>query len=209
MTAPVASIDIVNLALDYLGEEPAKNVETPTSQTEKIMARWYDATRETCLREYAWNFAKERVVLMRTGTPAFDYSDAYEVPADCLRVVSIGGDIEERQIRDYDYQGREILVDNNGSNSLKLRYIKNVTDVSKFDSLFVDYLALKLALKVAQKFTQRRSVITTMNEMLGVLTPKIISINGQEKPIKRVQRSRYLSARRYNTRRRDDLYVFW
>lgn len=197
MSAPTSKIDIINLALDLIGQKPISTIDAPTTEMETIAARWYDQVRRSLLREYVWNFAKARRVLARSGTPAFDYDDEYALPNDFLRFLSIGGDWEEVQELDYDIVGRCIQLDNDGSNSLKLRYIKDETVVTKFDPLFISLLSLNLALKLSYKVTLRKGVRDQVSQLLAIETPKAVSVDGQERPPRRIQRSKWMRMRRY------------
>lgn len=189
MAAPNVDLDIANLALDHLGQDSVSTLENPTETNAIIAARWYDQTRRGLLREYVWNFAKKRRVITRTGTPAFDFEDAYLLPTDFLRFLSIGGDIEQDQIFDYDIEGRNIILNNGGTSSLKLRYIADITDVTKFDPLFVEILALKLALNMSYKITLKKGVVQQVNQKLALELPKAVTIDGQERPPRRIERS--------------------
>lgn len=197
MSAPTSAVNIVNLALDHLGQKPIASLTPPVTDEEVIAARWYDQVRRSLLREYVWNFAKERYVAPRTGTPDFDYTDAYALPNNFIRLLSIGGDWEEIQILDYDIEGRDILLNNDGSNALRIRYIKDEEDVTKFDPLFTSLLALNLALKMAYKFSLRKGLVDQINNLLAIETPKAVTVDGQERPPKRIQRSKWLRMRRY------------
>jgi hypothetical protein len=64
------------------------------------------------------------------------------------------------------------------------------------DDLFVDILALRIALKIAMPITKKKSVVEHVSDMLKLEEPKAISVDGQERPPRRKQESKYLNARR-------------
>lgn len=199
MTTIISNSGICNLALDYLGERGnVSDIENPTTDEEIVMARHYDTVRRGLLREYIWNFAKKRATISRTGTPSFDYADEYLLPADCVRLLSISNsDVSYQSLRrDYDIEERKLLINASGAVSLRVRYIYDHTDVSKWDSLFLRLMALYLAEAVAYKFTLKKGVTEQINGMIAQLIPKTVSIDGQERPPRRIQRSKYISARR-------------
>lgn len=190
---PTAPVHICNLALDYLGEAPISSVENPRNQREEIMARWYDHTRMTVLREYVWNFAQKYDDLSRSGDGAGGHSDKYNLPNDCVRVNTVGSD-RYNPITDFDIFARELHCSE--GNSVPIWYNRNVTEVSKMDALFVNIFALRLALKVAYKFTKKKSVTEQISGLLALEEPKAVSVDGQERPPRRIQNSRYLAARK-------------
>jgi hypothetical protein len=201
MPAPTADIDICNLALDHIGQGAITSIEPPSTKEEAIMARWYDIVRRVCLREYVWNFARRRTVLAAdTEVPAFDYTTQFLLPVDCLRVLSLGGVQGSYPISDFDINGRYIFTNNqlnssSATGALNLRYISDVTDVTQMDSLFINIFAMRLALRVAYKFSIKPGLVTQVNSMLGIEEGKAVTVDSQEVPTVRVQRSRYLSAR--------------
>lgn len=199
MGAPVAPIDVCNLALDFLGQTPIASIDTPTTSAEEICARHYDQVRRQLLREWVWNFAKRRVSLSRIGAPGFDFADEYALPNDCLRVLSVGGDVEVAQEKNFDIQGRSILLNNGGAASTTLRYIADVTNPQEMDATFINLLALALALKISYKFTLKKGLTDQLSQQYAADLPKAVTIDGQERPPRRIQRSKYLTARRVHS----------
>ena len=193
-----SSIDICNRALDLLGQTAdIGNIDSPTTENEIICARWYYDTLDFLLRRYVWNFAVARVEVARDikNTPPFDFSDAYELPSDFVRLLAINGR-EDFANMQYDISDKFILLNNDNASSIELKYIKRVTDVKKYDSGFVQLFALYLALNMAFRFTNKQTVIERLQVWIEREEAKIISIDGQEKPPRRIQRSKYGDARR-------------
>ena len=91
MGLPASKIDICNMALDYVGQSPVGNIDSPGTPTEILVARHYDDARQNVLRKYCWNFAKTRAKCSRNATPLFDYADSYQLPNDFVRFLSTNG----------------------------------------------------------------------------------------------------------------------
>ena len=105
----------------------------------------YDHCRESLLRRHFWNFAIENTQLAADVTaPAFKYINKFQLPADFIRVKEIYG-----QSSDYEIDGTAIYT--NDAAPLKLSYVKDVTDVTKFDSLFVESLVLLIITKIGSR----------------------------------------------------------
>lgn len=203
MPAPTSAADICNIALDYFGERgDVSSIEIPEKPNEVIMARHYDLVRQSLLREYTWNFARAEATLARTGDGGLDYVDRFLLPTDCLRLISIGQ--WHCKIHDYNILGKEVYINrqvitpsSSSTNALQIRYIKDVTNVADMDSLFIRLFALYLAAEVAYKFSNERNQAAMLNELITRELPKAISINAQEKKPKKVERSRWIEARRW------------
>ncbi len=209
MTAPGGSVDIANIALDYLAQEHVSDIESPSTEDEDLIALHYDAARQGLLREFVWNFAKVSGTANRQGDApeASGFADDYNFPAPALRILNVGGEIELDFFYRFDIQGRQIYIDNDGAETVNVRFIKDVTDVALFDPLFINILALKLALRLAYKFTQKRNVVQNVKELLSEEIIKAVSIDGQERPPLRISRSKTLSARRSGVSGADTTFV--
>lgn len=197
MPIPTSPVDICNLALDYLGQENGvTDIDAPTTEEETVAARWYDTTRQQILRKFTWNFAKKRAILAPSAdVPAFEYSAAFPLPSDCLRILSVGTDALS-YLRQYDLENRRILVSEATTGKLYLKYIYDAVDVSKFDPLFINILTLQLALNMGYKYTLKASVVQRVNELLGIEERKAISVDAQERPPRRIERSSVMADRR-------------
>ena len=198
MTISNSAAAICLRALDFLAQKGGvTNIDDPRTDEEVVFSRHYDDTRQLLLRNYVWNFAKGRKLINRdaNNTPEFDYSDAYPLPNDFVRLLSIG-DNEDLANIDYDLAGGFLLLNNGGAASIKLRYIKDVTDVSKFDAGFRYLFTLYLSLAVSYKFTVKATSLERIQNLIDTYEAKLVSIDGQERPPKRIQRSKLKDARR-------------
>lgn len=196
-SAPSSAVDICNLALDHLAQEAITSIDSPTTPTETVCARWYHAVRRAVLRANVWNFASARVAISRdAASPAFGYADAYNLPNNFIRLSFIGNDSIMDYKRKYEVEGRQLLLNNSTATSLNIGYIYDITNVNKFDALFIDLLAIELAWRMSYKFAVKstlRQAIKDLREDINLLAR---GIDGQERPPKRIERSKFKSARR-------------
>ena len=82
------------------------------------------------------------------NVPAFEWSYGYVLPSDFLREKSIYEDnatIHKNTVYSYELEGNLLLTNESECN---LRYIKQVTDVTLFDPLFIEVFVLQHALKI-------------------------------------------------------------
>lgn len=207
MAAPTTPIEIVNLALAYLGQPPVASISPPTADepVAVTMALQYDDARQNVLRKYVWNFAKARATLSLATdyTPEFDFTDAYLLPSDFIRLLSVAdpavaaSDVSDTSlIRKFDIEGRYVLCNADAAESIHLRYIRDVEEVERWDPLFRKLVVLTLALQSAYLITGNKALMQTLDGLLTREIPDAASIDGQEVPPIRVQRSRLLAGRR-------------
>ena len=90
-------LSVINAALMKCGLPLAAAL----NDTDWGAAERFDAATEQLLRAHAWNFATRYATLSKQGTPEHGYTQAYQVPADCLRVLDVrpGEDARSPQAR--------------------------------------------------------------------------------------------------------------
>lgn len=140
-------VDCCNSALQRVGAASITSL-TDNSPEARACSIAYDSNRRDELRKHTWNFAVKRAVLAPDSTaPAFDYTYAFTLPADCLRVLR-----PATSDLDWLIEGRKILT--NDSSVLNLRYIADITDATQWDSSFYNVIAAALAIDIVEKLTQ-------------------------------------------------------
>ncbi len=204
--AVTSSTDICNLAQDLLSGSILEDVVDPTTADEALYDRWYDQCRKKVLREHPWNFAIKRQILAASSTaPTFGYTKSFPIPNDFIRLLTIETE-DGRMIpsEDFQFEDGNILMSTDGA-SVRLRYIYDIQDVSKFNAMFINYLALDLALSVAYKVTESNTNIDRIAQLQKQQGAMARAISGQERQPTRVERSKNINKRRslsvYNTSR--------
>lgn len=201
MTTATSAVDICNLALDQIKySEVITSITTPIGEVAGLCARWYDVTRRAALRRAVWNFAKKRKVISRDSVdPAFGYSDAYNLPNDFIRLLFLGDDTTKALKTAFQIEGVQVFINASGAASLNLGYIYDQTNVVQFDALFVEVLVLMLAEKLARKLVGKQTMLRDIKESLDIVLRSAKSIDGQERPPSRIQRSKFVQVRRRRT----------
>jgi len=202
MAAPTSAVDVCNLALDLLKQDATiTSIETPVTEAETICARWYDETRRSVLRGNAWNFAIKRAILAPSvEVPVFGYSKKFPLPNDFVRLLTLGDDntvlqsAEELELLDYQMEDNAILL-NTDSDQLKMRYIFDIKNVVKFDSMFVGILSHTLAINMATRFTGNQNLKAQLENSNALQELKTAAVDGQERTPKRIERSSFIAAR--------------
>lgn len=195
-----SKLTVINTALDLVEEAPIQNIDSPKTTTEQVMLRHYDQRRRALLRKHAWNFATKRAVLpaLEEDLPFGYWNSWHELPADYIRFCGIGEDDHIRSY--YQIENNRILMGGTSdliiSGSLPLRYVYDFTNIPKADPLFLDCLALEIAVWTAGKIAAKESLKAGLVAMLKDTLGEAYSIDGQDRPPIRIERSRALESRR-------------
>ena len=189
--------EVCNLAQSILGNASTVNdIDSPTTPAEKAYAKWYDTCRRATLKTLMPNFSLARKIISQLSTdPAFGYAYQYQKPIDCLKVLGIG-DVQGK-MNDYAIEGDVIMTDNDyAADGMKLRYIADVTDVTKFSPEFVELLAWKLAYAVCIEITKDYDKLGYIEKIMPSKLSSSSALNGQENIPVRINNSKFIAARR-------------
>lgn len=207
MARPTSETQIANLALRHLQTAPILSIDPPDndSKAAECAYDWYDQARRDTLEAHPWKFASKLASLAQDNdAPDFGYSARYELPADYIRLVQIGSDWRN-PLNDYDIIGNYIHCGE--SAPLKIIYVYDLEDASKFSPKFITALSFKLAELMAMDLSGNAQFASAMAEQFTRSISGAMSVAGQNRPTQRVQRSRLADERRSLGRYRD--YLRW
>ena len=207
LPAPNSPVAICNLALSQVNQKFVTNIDTPPDgdSTAALCKKWFPEVRRATLRSHVWNFAIKRVQIAASSTaPIFGFDTAYDLPPNYIRFLTrhndFGNPIPGAFIEGVDYQIEDGQFLTQGAvttgNVLNMRYIFDQEDILKWDALATDLLVVNLALKLAPKFKSSPRAIANLKDTLREIKAEAKAIDGQERPPRRVQRSKFLQARR-------------
>ena len=148
-----SSVDICNMALDYCNVRNITGLDEDTKQSKKC-SMWYDTVRKSLLLNMNASFSIKRAILAEIAdvVPVYGYDKAYALPSDCLQVLNMDSPISDRY---YQIEGNYLYCRQYADDEeIKIRYIADIQDVTKYDSEFCDCLALKLAEKICLALTE-------------------------------------------------------
>lgn len=133
-------VDIVNTALDYLGQAPIINMDEHSPSAARARRMWPGA-RDGVLRAHIWKCAQKRARLARLAArPLFGFAYQYQLPPDFLRLAAT-----EPEAR-FSIEKDRLMAD---SPELSIAYVVRLEDANLFDAMLRDCLALKLAAMMA------------------------------------------------------------
>ena len=186
-------VSISNLALQKLGAGSIASMDEDSREA-RVMNACYEPLRDRELRAHAWNFSIKRTTLAPSATtPDFDFTYAFPVPSDMLRLLPparAGLDWTIEQLN-----GTPHILTNDG-NTLEIRYVAKVTDPAIFDALFVDMLACKMAWHSCETITQSNTKKADIQQEYKDARAEARKINAFEQPVPEESEPPWLTARR-------------
>lgn len=188
-TSPV---DIMNSALIKLGAERIIS-EDDSSTRARLCKERYPSVRDALLRSHPWNFAMAYSQLAEvTPKPddVFDYERVFQLPPDCLRVISTNLPVD---VRWEEIENGRIAAD---TAEIYVKFVRKISDVTKFDANFVEVLALALAADIAYSLTQSTAQREEARESLRKELATARSYDAQVGSVRRVISDDWLDTRR-------------
>lgn len=119
MAAPSTPLDLVNLGLLQLFQDPISSLEDTNEKAARIGNILYDQTRRSIQSNFDWNFCRQRsfAPLLPLVKPAFDWQFAYQMPDDLLTLNFVGYDWERYVPCRHEIQGRMIFANEQPCNA--------------------------------------------------------------------------------------------
>lgn len=152
----LSDVEVCNSALAKVGAAQINSLEDG-SRVARLCKEQYSKIRKKVLSSHPWNFATARVALSATvNVPAFEFDKEFLLPSNVLRVL-------ETDLCEGDPWKVEFNVDNDkvlmcNSSAVNIKYIKDITDPTKFPPYFEEALAWALAADLCYAITQSFSV---------------------------------------------------
>ena len=150
-------VDICNSALNLLGASTISAL-TDDSKNARLCNQRYEPVRNRVFRAHAWNCLHKRVQLAQNSTaPVVEYSNAYALPSDCLRVLKVHNGTTDSIASSLDYklEGRNIVSD---EGTIYLIYIALDTDPNNYDSYLQESISHQLAADIAYAVTNNATL---------------------------------------------------
>lgn len=148
--------DICNMALSNLGlANNVVNIETPTAQTEKIFAQYYDLVMVKLLKRERPQFA-----IYEEEVPATVWSDGtyhYMVPSYALEVMFVNGFSTGWTIE----HGELMIgcIPPHQGNRVTIKYLRLIEDTGLYPAEWVELLSWELAAYCCGRLTQDSAML--------------------------------------------------
>jgi hypothetical protein len=166
----MSKLSIINAALSRCGVEPLASLDVQ-SKAAKVAINQYDLTLKECINDTVWNFAVDRLELSQSGEPLFEYTASYELPSDCIRVLSVYGN------EPYKIEGKKLVT--NTKETIQIKYLKLVTE-EYFTASFTKAFWLKLAEDISYHLVQSSALQQAIASEAERYLRRARSYNSQE-----------------------------
>lgn len=185
---------ICNKVFIKLGIETSINIDTDTSKPATRIKAVYDDILLEVLREHNWNFATYRQSLNADGsiTPAYGFSYAYILPT-VPQMVKL---IETEKDIDYKLENNYLLTN---ETSVNIRFIGKETNPNKYDSIFVDLFATRMAVEIGHALTGDKSLVASLEQRYLLQLSKAKDKDFQEDNQKPIRSSSFNNSRLVST----------
>lgn len=145
-----SEVTICKEALALLGQTKAMISLDDDTKAARLCKQFYEAERNKLLRKHPWSFAlKQAKFAMVNGTPLYDFSNMFRLPADCLKFV-------RPATAQIPYMKIGPMIYSNESEFYGL-YVWSIENAIDYDVLFVDALAIALAKKLCMPLISSKS----------------------------------------------------
>ena len=159
-------VDICNSALNALGASTIISL-TENSKNARLCNHRYEPVRDAVFRSHPWNCLQKRVELAKdTTAPVFEFSNAYTLPADSLRILkSENSNLSNNE--KFRIEGKKLLTN---EDTIKILYVAKITDTTQYDTSLIETLSAKLAAELCYPITQSS---TLMDRMFALYESKL------------------------------------
>ncbi len=150
-------VDICNSALNLLGASTISAL-TDDSKNARLCNQRYEPVRNRVFRSHAWNCLHKRVQLAQNSTaPVIEYTYAYALPSDSLRVLKVHNGTTDSIASSIDYklEGKNIVTD---EGTIYLIYIALDTDPNNYDTYLQESISHQLAADLAYAVTNNATL---------------------------------------------------
>jgi hypothetical protein len=194
--------EIANNALSGVGEKQIQDIDDDSSVRARQVKVVYEQALRMCGRLHQWNCLMKRRVLGNdpdSVDPLGEWSYAYRLPEDCLRLVQLNGVDVGAIPGKYSLEGRHIL---SNDDTAKVSYVSYDTDSSIYDSLFTEafivFLSARIATIIRQDDSKAQEKLEEFEDILSAARTK----DGNERrkfPYNQASESRWVGSRKYST----------
>jgi hypothetical protein len=167
-------VQICNLALSKIGSPPISAL-TEDSREAQACSMIYEPLRDEVLQIRPWASCTKRVALaMLSDVPAFEFSAAWQLPADFLDMVRLG-DTDNETIN-HRIEGRTLLTSTTTANII---YIFRNDDSGTYEPVLVDLIASRMAVDLAMTVAQSAAMAQALYTAYEQKRQRAKSVDGQ------------------------------
>jgi hypothetical protein len=169
----ISKVSIVNQAYQELGADPIASFDE--GSTNSILAKTvFDNARRRLLTEHTWSFATTQLQLAQeVADPIFKFNNRFALPADMLYLLEVENGV------DYDLLENSIFTN---LETMKVSYVRDEEDVSKWSASFVEAMVSYLRYKFAYAKTGSTSETERSYEIFLQQMKKARNLDSMQEP---------------------------
>jgi len=187
-------ISICNSALNLLGASTISAL-TDDSKNARLCNQRFESVRDRVFRSHSWNCLHKRVQLAQNSTaPVVEYTYAYALPSDCLRVLKIHNGTTDSiaSALDYKLESRNVVTD---EGTVYLIYIALDTDPNNYDSYLQESISHQLAADIAYAVTNNATLAKQYMERADERLREARFIDATENALDTIESNEFTDAR--------------
>ena len=200
----MTELDVANRALMKLGASSISSLEED-KKAARVMKDIVASVRDQFLRDNVWNPAVERAILSKSSTaPAWGWASKYPLPADYIKMITVESgsesalniyvDGDQPVPVKYRIEGGYIMCDETGA--LWVRYVKRLTDMTRYDSMMIEALATLYAKEACMAISNDISLKNLLYDEYRMLLDTAKKQDGWEDGSTEYQEDEYIAVRR-------------
>jgi hypothetical protein len=187
-------VNMCNSALNLLG---ASTIAALTDDTKnaRLCNQRYEPVRNRVFRSHAWNCLHKRIQLAQNSTaPVVEYTYAYALPSDCLRVLKIHNGTTDSiaTALDYKLEGRNIVTD---EGTVYVIYIALDTDPNNYDTYLRESISHQLAADLCYAITNNATLANNYMSRADERLREARFIDATENSLGTIESSEFTDAR--------------
>lgn len=182
----LTDVSIANSALLQVGGKRITSF-TQNSNEAIVVSEVFDEVRRAVLRAHPWNCAITRADLVKTlATPVFGFSSQFQLPTDCLRVLTLGdignplvanGYVLLSDAARFKIEGDKLVCNDSVA---QITYIFENKNPTSYDSLLYAAIAARLAAEIAWPIARSASLVEKKWALFEAKMREARSIDGME-----------------------------
>ena len=186
-----SKVGIVNHALRRLGV-PTITAFADSVKAARMADDSYDDHVEEIISEHTWNFALKRVELpASTTSPVWEYTNAFPVPSDSIRMLQVDGEDEFANR----WRVEEGVIVTNKEAPLKVVYLARIDDPNAMTARFRNVVSTYLAWQWAEALTGDATLNNRLEREYRARLVMARSFDGQEGTPRQPTSDRFIDAR--------------
>ena len=187
-------VNICNSALNLIG---ASTISALTEDTKnaRLCNQRYEPVRNRVFRSHNWNCLIKRVELAQNSTaPVMEYSYAYALPSDCLRVLRIFNGTTNSIESDLEYkiEGKNVITN---QTTVYLVYTSLDTDPNNYDAYLREAISHQLGADLAYAITNNATLAKNLMARADDRLREARFIDSTENSLETVEATEFTNAR--------------